>query len=218
MTKLENETSALEMGFKILCDRLDNHNLHVLEHSKILHNPKNSSNPKVVEAVLEHIDEHMKELKLGYFKDQDILEQEKEERNRERLKYVLKNIDIDTINNIYYGKWSNSLVYVDCQSKNKLFGIHPGMYVSFDFNNNTMTIRSGDDGDYCCVPPLLDSELAKGLDQELIDFFGLADSDLPKGKATGSWHGECNHELAEYQGFTETYNYCKHCGKKESEI
>lgn len=28
----------------------------------------------------------------------------------------------------------------------------------------------------------------------------------------------CHHQLAEYVGLFETYNYCKHCGVKESEI
>lgn len=252
MDKLENEQLALKYGVGLRADSLDDHLSHIRHHKQILTDPNYKCNPQVVENIMSHIKQHQDlliqsyneyrtaqtdyslllpegvKIYMGAFKDMDLEEREKEKRNRKRIERVVRNMDSYTIDWVNAGNYRN-ITFVD-PNPSKIHHHNPDMYVSFFMNIYTndifnMLIRS-EDGDCSCTFPFLDQDLAYGLDQEIIDFFGGIDPALPSGR--GSWHGssswkdpnkhECKDNLEDYVGLFESFKHCKICGKKESEI
>jgi len=56
-----------------------------------------------------------------------------------------------------------------------------------------------------------DESISKSAQDYYDQFYGTWDSTYTTNK-------ECSHEFVKYQGFTDSFEYCKHCDKKKDEI
>ena len=60
---IKSENERLREGLPISAVAVEDHRLHIVEHKAVLANPESKENPKVVEATLTHINEHIRLLR-----------------------------------------------------------------------------------------------------------------------------------------------------------